>query len=68
MWLIWPFQCLILTVLTMTKYLENLLRDSTLPFISFAKKFLSQAVLMILKIPNKTFFWFTRYKVVYVMF
>ena len=28
-----------LTTLTMTKYLENLRRDSTLPFITIAKKF-----------------------------
>ena len=27
-WLVWPFECLILMILTMTKYHENLLRDS----------------------------------------
>ena len=38
--LIWPFECLILTILTLTKCLQNLLRDSTLSVISIAKKFL----------------------------
>ena len=32
-WLIWPFKCLILMILTMAKYHENLLKDSTLSFL-----------------------------------
>ena len=45
----------------MAKYLENLLRDSTLPFISIAKKFLSLTGLIMLKIPNETFLRINQY-------
>ena len=33
-WLIWPFECLILMILTITKYYENLLRDRPLSLLS----------------------------------
>ena len=36
--LIWPIKCQILSILTSTKYLQNLLRDGTLSVISNVKK------------------------------
>ena len=45
-----------LTVLTLTKYPQNLLRDSTLTAISIAKKILIQIVVIMLKMVNETFF------------
>ena len=38
-----------------------MLKEGTLSSISVAKDFLSWAVLMMLKIPNETFLWITRY-------
>ena len=38
--LIWPFKCSILTILTLTKCLQILLKDSILSVISIAKNFL----------------------------
>ena len=40
LWLIWPFECLILMILKVTKYQEYLLRDSPLSLL-FAVKFFS---------------------------
>ena len=61
--LIWPSKCLILTILTLAKCLQNLLRDSTWSVISIAKKFLFKVVSMMLKMPIVTFFWITLYLV-----
>ena len=47
-------------IMTMTKYHENLLRDSPLPWLSMVKFFTSLEIKMFLKIPNKTFFRITR--------
>ena len=55
------FKSLILMILTLTKYHENLLRDGTLSLLSMVKFFSSLEVKMILKIPNKTFLRITRY-------
>ena len=56
MQLIWLFKHLILIILTLTKCLQNLLRDSTLSVISIAKNFLFQVVSMILKMSIIYFF------------
>ena len=61
--LIWPFECLILTILTLTKSLQNLLRDSILPVIITEKKSISQVVLIMLKMPIETFFLTTLYMI-----
>jgi len=61
-WLIWPFECLILMFLTMAKYHENLLKDSTLSLLLIVKFFSSLKTKMILKTPNETFLRITRYK------
>ena len=53
------FYCLILIILTMTKYHENLLRDLSLLFIVNSLSFLETK--MVLKIPNETFLRITRY-------
>ena len=60
-WPIWPFECLILVILTMTKYHENLLRDSPLSMLSILEFCSSLETKMILKIPNETFLKITRY-------
>jgi len=60
-WLIWPFECLILMILTMTKYHEYLLRDSPLPSLSIVIFFTSLETKMIQKILNETFLRITRY-------
>ena len=60
-WLIWSFECLILMILTMTKYHENLLRDSPLSLLSIVKFFSSLETKMVLKIPNETFLRNTLY-------
>ena len=60
-WLIWPFTCLILMILTTTKYHENLLRDSLLYLLFMVKFFSSLETKMVLKISNKTFLRITRY-------
>ena len=54
-WLIWLFKCLILMILTMAKYHENLLRDSTLCLLFIAKSFSSLEIKVILKMPNEIF-------------
>ena len=54
-WLIWPFKCLILMILTMAKHHENLLRDSPLSLLSIVNFFSSLKTKMVLKIPNETF-------------
>ena len=48
-------------ILTMTKYHENLLRDSPLSSLSIVRIFSSLETKMILKIPNETFSRITRY-------
>ena len=40
-WLKWPFECLILMILTMTKYHENSLKDSPLSLLSMVSLFSS---------------------------
>ena len=60
-WLIWPFECLILMILTMTKYHENLLRDSPLSLLFIVKILSSLETKVVLKIPNETFLRITRY-------
>ena len=62
MYLIWPFECLILTILTLTKSLQNLLRDSILPVIFTVKKSILYVVLIMLKMPKETFFLTTLYQ------
>ena len=63
-WLVWPFECLILMILTMVKYHKNLLRDGLLPSLSIVKFFSSLETKMILKIPDETFLRITRYQIV----
>ena len=58
----WPFKCLISMILTMTKYHENLLRDSPLSLLSVVKFLSSLETKKVLKIPNETFLRITRYK------
>ena len=60
-WLIWPYECLILMILTITKYHENLLRDSPLSLLYIVNFFSSLATKMILKKPNETFLRVTQY-------
>ena len=60
-WLIWPFECLIMTILTIAKYHKNLLRDSTLSVLFMVKLFSSLETRMILKTRNETFLRITRY-------
>ena len=55
------FACLILIIFTMTKYLQNLLRDSILSIISNTKKFLCYVVWMMLKMLKETIILFTLY-------
>ena len=50
----------ILMILTMTKYHENLLRNSALSLLSTVKIFSSLETEMILKLPNETFLGITR--------
>ena len=44
-----------IAILTLTKYLQNLLRDSTLSAVSAAKNVLLKVVLIMLKMPSETF-------------
>ena len=67
-WLIWPLECLILMILTMTKYPENWLRDSTLSFLSIVECFSPLESKMILKIPNESFLRITRYNVFFCQY
>ena len=60
-WLIWPFKCRILTILTVTKYHENLPIDSPLYLLFMVNFFSSLEINMILKIQNETFLRITRY-------
>ena len=60
-WLIRPFEGLILMILTMTKYHENLLRDSPLFVLFIVNFFSSLEAKMILNMPNETFLRITRY-------
>ena len=60
-WLIWPFKCLILVILTIAKYHENLLKDSTLSLLFIVKFFSFLKTKMILKTPNETFLKITQY-------
>ena len=64
-WLMGPFECLTLMILTTTKCHENLLRDSTLSLLSIVIFVSSWETTMILKIPNETFLRFTRYPLIY---
>ena len=57
-----------LTILTLTKCLQNLLRDSTLSVISIAKKILFKVVSMMLKMLIVTFFLTTLYLCVLVLY
>ena len=54
-WQIWPFECLISMILTITKYQESLRGDSTLSLLSVVNFFSSLETKMIPKIPNETF-------------
>ena len=56
-------ECLILVVLTMTKFQENLLRDSPLSLLFTVKIFSILETKMVLKIPNETFIKITRNEV-----
>ena len=55
-YLIWLFECLILTILTLTKSLQNLPRDSILPVVFTVKNSISYVVFIMLKMPKETFF------------
>ena len=61
LWLIWPFKCLILMILTMAIYHENLLKDSLISLFFMVKLFSLLETKMILKMPNETFLRITRY-------
>ena len=56
-----PFECLILLILTMTKYHKNLLSDSPLSLIFIVNFFSSLETKTVLKIPNRTFLRITLY-------
>ena len=60
-WLIWPFECPISMILTLTEYHENLVRHSPLSLLLTVKFFSSAETKMILKTPNETFLRITRY-------
>jgi len=60
-WLVWPFECLILMILTMTNYHENSLRDGPLSLLSIIKFFSSLKTKKVLKVPNEPFLRITRY-------
>ena len=62
-WLIWPFECLILMILTMTNYQKNLLRDNPLSLLFIVKFFSSLETKIVVKIPNETFLKITQYQV-----
>ena len=51
-WLIWALKFLILMILTLTKYHQNLLRDCPLSLLSMVKLFSSLETKMIVKLPN----------------
>ena len=51
-------------ILTMTKYHENLLRDSPLSLLFIVKIFSSLETKMVLKIPNETFLRITQYLII----
>ena len=59
--LLWPLESLILMILTLTKYHENLLNDSTLSLLFIVKFFSPLETLMKLKTPNETFLKITQY-------
>ena len=59
--LIWLFECLILTILTLTKCLQSLLRDSSLSVILITEKSPFQVVSVRLKMSKDNFFWDTQY-------
>ena len=59
--LFWLIKCVIMMILTMTKYHGNLVRDSSLSLLAIVKFFSSLETKMILKIPNKSFLKITQY-------
>ena len=63
-WLIGPFECLILTILTSTKCVQNLFRESTLSVISIIKKISILGFLDNAENIKRQFFLDTRYQVV----
>ena len=67
-WPLWPFECLLLMILTMTKYHEHLLKESTLSLLSMVKFFSSSETKIILKIPSKSFLRITQYHLIYCHF
>ena len=67
-WRIWPFECLILMILTMTKHHDNLLRDSTLCLLFIVIFFFFLWNQDDYKIPNETLLRITRYIVIKVIF
>ena len=58
---IWPFKGLNLMILTMTKYLKNLLKDSPLSLLSVVKFSSLSETKKVLKIHNGTCLRITRY-------
>ena len=60
-WLIWPFKCLILMILTMAKCHENLLKESILSLLFIVKFFFPSETKIILKMPNNPFLRIFRY-------
>ena len=65
-WLIWPFECLILMIFTTTKFHENLLRVSALSLLFISKFFSSLETKTLVEIPNETFLRNTQNKGGYI--
>ena len=55
------FKCLISKILTLTKCLQNLFKDSSLSVIPVTKKSPFQVVWIMLKMSKDNFFWDTQY-------
>ena len=66
--LIWLFEYLILTILILTKHLQNLFKDSSLSVIFIRKKSLFQVVWIMLKMSKDNFFWDTQYNKLMIHF
>ena len=60
-WLIWSFSCQIMTILTMAKFLENLLKDSTLSLFDILNIVFLLSSLFDSKMPLVNFLLDTRY-------
>ena len=61
-WLIWPFKCQIMIILTMAKFLGNLCKDSTLYLFDTTNIIFCLGSLFASKMPLVNFFWDARYE------